>query len=258
MRRRSLLPILLVVLAAPAEAQQQTPGAVFTRYCVTCHNATTKVAGLVIDPAELSNVAANPELWEKVVRKLRSSAMPPVNAPRPDQATYESVAHVPRDRARSCGGREAESGQNAAAASAEPHRVSERRPRSARARRASAGDGFLHTASPGQHLAAASTTSRTCSSSRRQRWSATWTPREKSAASRSAIPGCRRWSTFTGCLRSTGRTRGLTSCRLERAAASRSAALSPSTATTTSSSKWRARAARRTSSRSPSTASART
>ncbi len=92
MRRRSLLPILLVVLAAPAEAQQQTPGAVFTRYCVTCHNATTKVAGLVIDPAELSNVAANPELWEKVVRKLRSSAMPPVNAPRPDQATYESVA----------------------------------------------------------------------------------------------------------------------------------------------------------------------
>ena len=70
----------------------QTPEAVFTRYCVTCHNPTAKVAGLVINPAELGNVAANPELWEKVVRKLRSAAMPPVHAPRPDPATYESVA----------------------------------------------------------------------------------------------------------------------------------------------------------------------
>src|SRR5881396_1730618 len=87
-----MLPILLAALAAPAYAQQQTPGAVFTRYCVTCHNATAKVAGLVINPADLSNVGANPELWKKVVRKLRASAMPPVNAPRPDQATYDSVA----------------------------------------------------------------------------------------------------------------------------------------------------------------------
>ena len=89
---KSILPILLVALAAPAGAQPQTPGAVFTQYCVPCHNANAKVGGLVINPADLSNVGANPELWEKVVRKLRSSAMPPVNAPRPDQATYESVA----------------------------------------------------------------------------------------------------------------------------------------------------------------------
>ena len=87
-----MLPLLIVALAAPAYAQQQMPGAVFARYCVTCHNATAKVGGLVIDPEDLSNVGANPALWEKVVRKLRASAMPPVNAPRPDQATYESVA----------------------------------------------------------------------------------------------------------------------------------------------------------------------
>ena len=64
-----MLPILLAALAAPAYAQQQTPGAVFTRYCVTCHNATAKVAGLVINPADLSNVGANPELWEKDGRR---------------------------------------------------------------------------------------------------------------------------------------------------------------------------------------------
>jgi hypothetical protein len=52
MRRKSILPLLLVALAAPAYAQQ-TPGAVFTRYCVTCHNATAKVGGLVINPADL-------------------------------------------------------------------------------------------------------------------------------------------------------------------------------------------------------------
>ena len=220
MRRRFLLPILLVVLAAPAEAQQQTPGAVFTRYCVTCHNATTKVAGLVIDPAELSNVAANPELWEKVVRKLRSSAMPPADAPRPDQATYAPVAtflETELDRA--------------AAARPNPgrmpllHRLSRTEYQNA-VRDLLALDALpqemdFSTLLPQDNIRAASTTSRTCSSSRRQRWSATWTPRGKSAASRSAIPECRRWSTFTGCLRSTGRTRGLTSCRLERAAASR-------------------------------------
>jgi len=92
MRRKSALLMLLAALVAPANAQDQTPAAVFSRYCVTCHNATAKVGGLVINPADLDHVGANAALWEKVVRKLRSSAMPPVTAPRPDQATYESVA----------------------------------------------------------------------------------------------------------------------------------------------------------------------
>ena len=84
----------------PAHAQTQTPAtpvpaapaAVFNRYCVTCHNSRLKTAGLVIDPADLNDPGANPELWEKVVRKLRSSAMPPAGAPRPDQGTYDAVA----------------------------------------------------------------------------------------------------------------------------------------------------------------------
>ncbi len=62
------------------------------RYCVTCHNARLKTAGLVIDSSSLSNVGANAESWEKVVRKLRTASMPPAGAPRPDRATYDSVA----------------------------------------------------------------------------------------------------------------------------------------------------------------------
>jgi hypothetical protein len=59
---------------------------------VTCHNARLKTAGLVIDPADVTRVSANPELWEKVIRKLRSAAMPPAGSPRPDKTTYDAVA----------------------------------------------------------------------------------------------------------------------------------------------------------------------
>ena len=75
-----------------AQTGQQPPAAVFTKYCVTCHNTRLKTAGLVIDPAALTNVGATAETWEKVVRKLRTNAMPPAGAPRPDQATYSAVA----------------------------------------------------------------------------------------------------------------------------------------------------------------------
>ena len=67
-------------------------GAVFTKYCVTCHNAKLKTGGFVIDPTGLSHVSAKAEAWEKVIRKLRTAAMPPAGMPRPDQATYDSTA----------------------------------------------------------------------------------------------------------------------------------------------------------------------
>ena len=51
-----------------------------------------KSGGFVIDPAGLTNVAAGADRWEKVVRKLRTQAMPPPGAPRPDAATYDRVA----------------------------------------------------------------------------------------------------------------------------------------------------------------------
>lgn len=76
---------------APAFGQSD-PAAVFNKYCVTCHNARLKTAGFVLDSAGVSHAADNAETWEKVIRKLRSQAMPPAGAPRPDQATYNSTA----------------------------------------------------------------------------------------------------------------------------------------------------------------------
>jgi hypothetical protein len=53
-------------------------------YCVTCHNDKLKTGGLVLDRPELADVAAHADVWEKVIRKVRTGMMPPAGAPRPN------------------------------------------------------------------------------------------------------------------------------------------------------------------------------
>jgi mono/diheme cytochrome c family protein len=84
-------PPLRVWSQAPSPAASASQ-VVLTQYCVTCHNERLRTAGFVIDPAGLADVGAGAEGWEKVVRKLRTTAMPPAGAPRPDAATYDAVA----------------------------------------------------------------------------------------------------------------------------------------------------------------------
>jgi mono/diheme cytochrome c family protein len=83
-----------VVAQAPAapSAARAASAAALKQYCVTCHNERAKTAGFVIDPGQLADVGAHAEAWEQVVRKLRTAAMPPAGAPRPDAATYDAVA----------------------------------------------------------------------------------------------------------------------------------------------------------------------
>src|SRR4029077_7290211 len=76
----------------PRPTRAPPPAGVFPKYGCTCHNSKLKTAGLVIDPADLDHVSTNPELWEKVVRKLRSTGMPPAGSPRPDAKTYDATA----------------------------------------------------------------------------------------------------------------------------------------------------------------------
>src|SRR2546422_6292713 len=49
----------------------------------TCHTQKLKTAGLMLDEADVVNPGATGEVWEKVVRKLRTSTMPPPNMPQP-------------------------------------------------------------------------------------------------------------------------------------------------------------------------------
>ena len=64
---------------------------VVDKYCVTCHNQRLKTSGLALDTAELSDVAAHPEVWEKVIRKVGAGMMPPAGVPRPDDAAKRAL-----------------------------------------------------------------------------------------------------------------------------------------------------------------------
>ena len=76
----------------PAAADVSQERALITRYCVSCHNEKVKTQGLALDSLNPDDVSVGTAAWEKVIRKLRTRAMPPVGLPRPDDATYEAVA----------------------------------------------------------------------------------------------------------------------------------------------------------------------
>jgi len=83
---------VLTVLAAGLAAAQTSERALVDKYCVSCHNAKTKIAGLALDKLDLANAGHDAETWEKVIKKLRTGAMPPLGMPRPDKAAYDQLA----------------------------------------------------------------------------------------------------------------------------------------------------------------------
>ena len=97
MTGRRLMPavgVLCLLLPAASSAQvaaSPASRAVLDQYCVVCHNQTTKTAELALDALDLAHVADNAEVWEKVVRKIRTGAMPPAGMPRPEQPLAASV-----------------------------------------------------------------------------------------------------------------------------------------------------------------------
>jgi mono/diheme cytochrome c family protein len=79
--------------SAPPRVPPGSPArALVTKYCVTCHNERVQTANLLLDKADPDQIANSADTWERVVVQLRSRAMPPVNMPRPDNATYDAVA----------------------------------------------------------------------------------------------------------------------------------------------------------------------
>jgi mono/diheme cytochrome c family protein len=86
------------LLAAPPQSAANRPAssatpqrALLDKYCVICHNERAKTAGLLLDKMDLANVPAAAEVWEKVIRKLRVGAMPPVGMPKPDDHAVSSL-----------------------------------------------------------------------------------------------------------------------------------------------------------------------
>ena len=111
MKRMSLFSVCMaassLLLAAESENQSVSGSnrALLDQYCVICHNQavvnsvaqpneglqTTQLRnlGLTLDVEDVSNLAENPEVWEKIIKKLRVGVMPPPNYPRPDKESYD-------------------------------------------------------------------------------------------------------------------------------------------------------------------------
>jgi len=80
----------------PARASAQPDlNATIKQYCAGCHNNRMKTeataTGVILEGLDLAQVAAHPEMWERVVRRLRTGSMPPAGMPRPDAATTHSL-----------------------------------------------------------------------------------------------------------------------------------------------------------------------
>lgn len=78
--------------AAPQPVAPRDPTRAFLeRHCLACHNDRLQTAGLSLAAADTRDAGDNPELWEKVLQKLRTGQMPPPGRTRPPVAELESV-----------------------------------------------------------------------------------------------------------------------------------------------------------------------
>ena len=77
--------------AAPARTTSESARKVLDQYCVGCHNHKARTANFSLQTADLSAAGDHPEIWERVIRKMRAGMMPPAGLPRPPLATYNGV-----------------------------------------------------------------------------------------------------------------------------------------------------------------------
>src|SRR5262245_3824204 len=100
--RLCAMPVLLAAWHSVAGQQPSTrpsPEAsspvtvLVNNYCVTCHDSDVKKGELDLDSVSQEDVTRHPDVWERVVRKLRARQMPPAEKKRPDERTYEAVVN---------------------------------------------------------------------------------------------------------------------------------------------------------------------
>ena len=79
-------------VAVAAAAGEEAPRAVLEQYCFSCHDERREVGGLALDALDMADVAGRADVWEQVVRKLRTGAMPPAGRPQPGKTASNYVA----------------------------------------------------------------------------------------------------------------------------------------------------------------------
>ena len=76
--------------AATSAQQPEQLQAMIKTYCAGCHSSQAKMGGLALDVMQVQAAAEHPEIWEKVIRKLRGRLMPPPGANQPDQKDIDT------------------------------------------------------------------------------------------------------------------------------------------------------------------------
>src|SRR5882724_2136837 len=87
-----ILAAVVVLMLAPrakAEDPARVP-AVVDHYCVDCHDADVSKGGLNLASVLSDDPTRHPDVWEKVVKRLRNRQMPPAGKARPTEDTYNS------------------------------------------------------------------------------------------------------------------------------------------------------------------------
>jgi hypothetical protein len=100
--RSNVLPALIVIcfaslvdsdaMAARNARAVAADAAFLDRYCTECHDQEDWKGGLALDLVDLADISGEAELWEKVVRKVRTGMMPPAGEPRPAAAQSGAFA----------------------------------------------------------------------------------------------------------------------------------------------------------------------
>src|SRR5688500_3667793 len=94
--RQSAEPVRLNAGATRVQPSAQADlNATVKQYCAGCHNERAKseatATGVILDGTDVTRAGEHPELWEKVVRRLRTGSMPPAGMPKPDAATTRAL-----------------------------------------------------------------------------------------------------------------------------------------------------------------------
>ena len=89
--RLSAFLLAATACARRAEAEERVVKELVGQYCLDCHGSEEKKAGLALDAIGREEISRHSDSWEKVVRKLRVRQMPPPDADRPDEKTYDAA-----------------------------------------------------------------------------------------------------------------------------------------------------------------------
>ena len=79
----AVLPVRTHLMGASVPHWATPQAEVLSEYCIGCHDQAEKKGGLALDTIDFNRLSQDAEVWEKVIRKVRTGMMPPEGVPKP-------------------------------------------------------------------------------------------------------------------------------------------------------------------------------